>query len=142
MRVAIDLTPYSFRETGNKMAQQHRPIRWRQIVSRTLLGPSLSIALAFAAFSLSSCTPAPVIPPAAAEPPLQPVVSGACQADSVQWAMGQQADQATLARIRRESGAGLVRPIAPGQAVTEDYRIDRVNVELDDANVIIRISCG
>lgn len=106
-------------------------------MSRTLLGP-LSIALAFASFSLSSCAPAPT----AAEPPSQPGVSGTCQADSVQWAIGHHADQATLARIRRESGAGLVRPIAPGQAVTEDYRIDRINVELDDANVIIRISCG
>jgi hypothetical protein len=109
-------------------------------MSRPLRNPLLPIALAFAAFSLSSCTAAPT--PTATEPASQPAASGTCQADSVHWAIGHQADQATLARIRRESGAGLVRPIAPGQAVTEDYRIDRVNVELDDANVIIRISCG
>lgn len=68
--------------------------------------------------------------------------SGACRADPVQWAIGQDASQDTMARVWRESHAGLIRPIAPGQAITREYRADRVNVELDRDNRIVRVYCG
>jgi hypothetical protein len=42
----------------------------------------------------------------------------------------------------RESGAGQLRPIAPGQATTRDLRPDRVNVFVDASNAIVRITCG
>lgn len=35
-----------------------------------------------------------------------------------------------------------LRIIRPGDAVTEDYRTDRLNIDLDDAEVITRIWCG
>ena len=47
-----------------------------------------------------------------------------------------------MARVWRESGAGLIRPIAPGQAVTRDFRADRVNVHIDRDNRISAVSCG
>lgn len=68
--------------------------------------------------------------------------SGQCNADAVQWAVGQPNNQANFDRVWKESGAGLVRPIAPNQAVTMDYRADRVNLHLDEKNLITRISCG
>jgi len=34
------------------------------------------------------------------------------------------------------------RVIAPGTAVTKDYRPDRLNIHLDGSNVITRLSCG
>lgn len=68
--------------------------------------------------------------------------SGVCQADPAQWAVGHEATQDTMARVWRESHAGLVRPISPGQAVTREYRADRVNVELDRDNRIVRVYCG
>jgi hypothetical protein len=68
--------------------------------------------------------------------------SGACHADPVQWAIGREASQETMARVWRESHAGLIRPIAPGQAVTKEFRVDRVNVELDRDNRIVRVYCG
>ena len=68
--------------------------------------------------------------------------SGTCHADAVQWAIGQAATQQTMARIWRESGAGLIRPIGPDQAVTRDRRDDRVDVEIDADNRIVRITCG
>ena len=37
---------------------------------------------------------------------------------------------------------GDVRVIKPGQAVTMDYRGDRLNVEVDAHNAIVRITCG
>lgn len=68
--------------------------------------------------------------------------TGKCNADAVQWAIGQDNNQANFDRIWKESGAGLIRPISPNQAVTMDFREDRVNIHLDAANKITRISCG
>ena len=62
--------------------------------------------------------------------------------EAVAWAVGQPADEAVMARVWRESGAGLIRPIAPGQAVTRDFRADRVNVHIDRDNRISAVSCG
>lgn len=35
-----------------------------------------------------------------------------------------------------------IRVIRPGTAVTRDYRIDRLNVDLDDKDVVTKIYCG
>lgn len=35
-----------------------------------------------------------------------------------------------------------VRIVGPGDAVTMDFRSDRLNVELDDADRVVRIYCG
>lgn len=35
-----------------------------------------------------------------------------------------------------------MRVIRPGDAVTRDYRLDRINFDIDDAGVIARIWCG
>ena len=68
--------------------------------------------------------------------------AGACDAGAVAWAVGQPANQDVMGRVWRESGAGLIRPIAPGQAVTRDFRADRVNVHIDRDNRISAVSCG
>lgn len=34
------------------------------------------------------------------------------------------------------------RIIGPNTAVTQDYRVDRLNVEIDDNDIITRIACG
>ncbi|WAC62385.1 I78 family peptidase inhibitor [Pseudoxanthomonas sp. SL93] len=91
------------------------------------------------ALMLSACTASAPVTEAA---PPKVGGSGTCAADKVQWAIGQEGVQATMGRVWRESGAGLIRPIGPNQAVTRDYRPDRVNVELDAKNVITRITCG
>ena len=73
-----------------------------------------------------------------------PAIAGAgtCNAEGLAWAVGEEATQQTMARIWRESGAGLIRPIAPGQAVTRDFRPDRVNVHIDGDNVVTATDCG
>lgn len=103
---------------------------------RTLLG----FATVAAALAMAACTTTPTAEAGADDAPRR---GGAkCNADPVQWAVGQAGDQATMGRVWRESGAGLIRPIGPNQAVTMDYRGDRVNVHLDKDNKIIRITCG
>lgn len=67
---------------------------------------------------------------------------GICHADEVQWAVGQPGDQATMGRVWRESGAGLLRAIGPDRPVTRDHRRDRVNVFLDAGNRITAVTCG
>lgn len=108
----------------------------RETVMR--LRPLLNSAAVAAALSLTACSSAP---PATAEAPAKPG-SGTCNAEPVQWAIGQEGNQANMGRIWRESGAGLIRPIGPNQAVTMDYREDRVNVSLDAANRITKVTCG
>lgn len=100
---------------------------------RTAL-PATGLALLLAA--CSSIQPDPGAPGRAG------AAAGACHAEAVAWAVGQPADEAVMARVWRESGAGLIRPIGPGQVVTRDFRPDRVNVEIDANNTITRITCG
>lgn len=57
--------------------------------------------------------------------------------------VGQVATEATVAQAQAAAGAtGAVRVIEPGQAVTMDFRGDRLNVEVDESNAIVRITCG
>ncbi len=90
----------------------------------------------FAALALSACA---LMPPE--DPHARPVPEGVCNAEAVAWAVGQPATQEVMARVWRESGAGLVRPIAPGQAVPRDARADRLNVHIDAGNIITRVYC-
>jgi hypothetical protein len=101
--------------------------------------PLFAAVFSIAVLSLSACASSPAAQDAASATTSG---SGVCQADKVQWAVGQEANQANMGRVWRESGAGLIRPIGPNQAVTRDYREDRVNVELDDKNQITKVSCG
>lgn len=105
---------------------------------RTQRSIPLLACLPFAVL-LSACASLQPDPGAPGE---RAAASGACHADAVQWAVGQEGTQETMARVWRESHAGLIRPIAPGQAVTREFRADRMNVELDAANRIVRAYCG
>jgi hypothetical protein len=67
---------------------------------------------------------------------------GTCHAEPVQAFVGKPATQDVMREVWRGSGSGLIRPIAPGQAVTRDYRRDRVNVHVDADNAITGIDCG
>jgi hypothetical protein len=101
---------------------------------------SLCPAFALLPLLLAACAPPASLQPASGGPQVQG--DGRCQAGPVAWAVGKVADEATLARIRKESGAGLVRSIAPGQPTTRDLREDRVNVFVGADNVIGKVSCG
>lgn len=64
-------------------------------------------------------------------------VADACGAGALQGLVGQ-----PLAALDAVRVTGPLRVIAPGMAVTMDFRADRLNVEHDAARVITRISCG
>lgn len=94
------------------------------------------------ALALSACAPAPVVRgdgPTVATPSQ---TAGSCNITNVGWAIGKSADAATLAKIKADSGATVGRVIAPGQSVTMDFIASRVNVHIDGARNIQRLTCG
>lgn len=102
----------------------------------------LSVVLAIAACSASS-------QPAANRdeaPPPPRIDNGpgadACGAQSVQDRIGRAFGDALREAIAEESGAGRVRVLRPGDMATMDHRPDRLNIHLDNNDVIARIECG
>ena len=96
------------------------------ILRPLLVGGLLSIAL-------SGCLSAP---PVSDDPNF-----GRCSDVSVQWAVGTVNDEATVRRLKKESGAGLVNPIGPTTIVSRDIRQDRLRVYTDANNVITKVRC-
>lgn len=103
----------------------------------------LLFALA-AGFALAACAtpPAGGSEPAATTPPAMEETPMTCQADKGQWAVGQLADEAVVAKVRTDTTSDRMRVIKPGMAVTMDFREDRVNVEVDADNRVIAVRCG
>ncbi|WP_294358794.1 I78 family peptidase inhibitor [uncultured Sphingomonas sp.] len=64
-----------------------------------------------------------------------------CNAEAVQRFLGQPADTAQ-AESQRLSGARTVRRYATGDMLTMDYRVDRLNIEIDAGGRIVKLTCG
>jgi len=60
-----------------------------------------------------------------------------CGANGMDYLVGQHIEEVDL-----DSLHGNIRVIHPGMAVTRDYRRERLNLDLDDAGVILRPWCG
>ncbi len=105
--------------------------------------PFKLLPIAYAALVLAGCTGMGASPPRESAP-LPPSVEAnlRCGAEHVQDRVGRQYDEALGEAIHAESGAAAMRVIRPGQAVTLDYRADRLNVRLDEEDVITEIDCG
>lgn len=108
---------------------------------------------ALLALSLAACTsdpdmaadtaPPATVPADAAPAPATPGDTPApCNAEAAQSFVGKEASQSTVAEAKAAAGANDMRVIEPGQPVTMDYRVDRLNVDVDEGNVIARIHCG
>ncbi|MGO1069803.1 I78 family peptidase inhibitor [Lysobacter sp. CA199] len=66
-----------------------------------------------------------------------------CNADAAKaGAIGKTADAATVESIRAAAGGHTVRVLKPGQAITKEYMDGRVNVHVDEKNVIVEVGCG
>ncbi|KAF1715287.1 hypothetical protein CSC74_14460 [Pseudoxanthomonas yeongjuensis] len=89
---------------------------------------------------LAACASTASLLPAEAGPTVKG--DGRCDAAPVAWAVGQKADEQVMKKVWQQSGAGLIRPMAPGQVVTMDFRQDRINVHLDADNTITHLDCG
>lgn len=93
----------------------------------------LSLACLAGAALLAACTesdPGPVVAPPQPD-------ADACGASGLQGLVGQPAS--VLAAM---TFAQPIRVLRPGMAVTMDYSAQRLNIELDDRDVITRVACG
>ena len=86
--------------------------------------------IALAALAAIACTTAPDQP------------AGRCDASGLNDLVGRQGTAALGAEAQRRSGARALRMIRPGDAVTMDYREDRLNIRLDSAGRVESLSCG
>lgn len=79
-----------------------------------------------------------VTPPAeeGADKPMQ------CNAEAVQNVIGQAYTDALGEAARQQSGSRSLRVMHPGQAMTMDYRVDRLNLELDASGKVVSARCG
>jgi hypothetical protein len=91
-----------------------------------------------------ACAPTPPAPPAQSEEEIgarnEPGAS--CNASTAQALIGQTASSDIAAEAQALSGATAVRWLRPGQAVTMEYRADRLNLQLDEQDKVIAIRCG
>lgn len=79
--------------------------------------------------------------PADLPPPPQPLTEDACGASKLGRFLGAEANRVTR-EIASIVGERNIRVIRPGDAVTMDYRPDRLNVELSEQGTITRLRCG
>ncbi|WP_246129595.1 I78 family peptidase inhibitor [Halovibrio variabilis] len=68
--------------------------------------------------------------------------AASCDLDAIQSAIGEPFDEAKLSQLQSDSGARQVRVLRPGEAATMDHRPDRLNVHLDDQDMIEDLRCG
>ncbi|WP_417581689.1 I78 family peptidase inhibitor [Pelagibacterium sp.] len=98
-------------------------------------GLALASSLLLAACSSTTTPPSTSMPP-----PID------CGAQSLSGKIGQQVIGSTAQDVRIGgqpiNSAGTVRVIRPGMPVTQDYRPDRLNLEVDASNTLLRASCS
>ena len=112
------------------------------------------IAATVLAFTLAACNaPAPeeqdqaldqakqaaaeVAAPEAATPP-----AGSCDASQVQGLVGQPYSDAVGEQARQDAGAEKVRTLKPNQPITMEYLGERLNIEVDENNLVSGVRCG
>jgi len=84
--------------------------------------------------SMGACA---TIPP---EAPPQPI--GLCNAEGARSAVGREPSGEVVERARVDSGSATVRVVRPGDAVTMDFRSDRLNLNVNARNAIDAVKCG
>jgi hypothetical protein len=85
---------------------------------------------------LSGCSSQPAVQPAPEE------ITGDCTVEQVQGLLGQTASAELIEQLQRQANAKTLRVLAPGDAATMDYNPQRLNIDIDESEVIIRLTCG
>lgn len=71
-----------------------------------------------------------------------PPVAATCDASKVQWAIGEQASDALLEHARVEAKAGSARFLRPDQPITMEYLGSRLNLGLNEQDIVSSVTCG
>lgn len=65
-----------------------------------------------------------------------------CDAGPLQSQLGQKATPSVMEDLRSRSGSATARMLRPGQVVTMEYNNTRLNLIVDDKDVMTAIRCG
>jgi hypothetical protein len=99
--------------------------------------------LAFAAVVLTACSTNPAPPMTAPAPPSSTDPSPAsCNHEPAQVMLGQPATPANVERARTLAGARIARVIKPGMMVTMEYIEGRLNIYVDEKDLMTQIRRG
>ena len=74
--------------------------------------------------------------------PAQQAGQRECNVDKLQDLVGQTINVTLVEQVQQQAGAEQVRVLAPRAPATMDYNPQRLNIDIDDAEVILRLSCG
>ena len=95
------------------------------------------LTITVSALALAGCVTAPGDGVAAPSRP----VGDTCRPEPGQAFIGRQADAATGAALLRVTDSREIRWVAPGMAVTADYKYGRLTVGYDEAMIIRSVAC-
>lgn len=70
------------------------------------------------------------------------VLSGTCNAQAASYAVGQSATQALQSELITKSLAKTLRVVRPGEAVTQEFSSQRLDLDVDSAGRITGVRCG
>ncbi len=87
----------------------------------------------------------PAAPPASGDPGAAPggiTDEDSCNADAARSYVGQAASADVVEQARTAASAQVARLLKPGQMVTMEFRAGRLNIDVDDRNVITNVRCG
>lgn len=76
------------------------------------------------------------------KPPVKEIGAGDCKAEPASSLVGQPVTAELGAEAVKLTGARTIRWILPGHAVTMDYRQDRLNIAINGAYKVERVTCG
>jgi hypothetical protein len=74
--------------------------------------------------------------------PAQQTGQRECNVDKLQDLLGRTINVRLVEQIQQQAGAGQVRVLAPRSPATMDYNPQRLNIDIDDAEAILRLTCG
>lgn len=106
--------------------------------------PARANALMIVAMAIFATACSTTDAPSSASPSSSPVVpaDGRCDSAAAQAFAGKPISEALVEQAQRTTGAGNVRVLRPGDAMTMDYDSTRLNLDTDAAGVVQRASCG
>jgi hypothetical protein len=113
------------------------------VQSIVVAGAMIAVGIAGACGGVPDSASGSVPAPSAASSPLLPQQDEqSCVAENAQSAVGQPASEALLEQSRLAAKAKVARFLRPDQAVTMEYLASRLNLELDEKNIVRSVRCG
>lgn len=67
---------------------------------------------------------------------------GTCDASQVEGLVGQPYTGELAEQARQDAGAAQVRMLKPNQPITMEFLGERLNIEVDDKNLVSGVRCG